>query len=374
MYRLVELLLIVLPQIGQTLSQWIVQVENPDLLLDQENSIQWEGFYAYVTDTLTTDMYDQNGVLGIERDEQVEYTKCPWHIARIGERVWDRKIQDSACRRDPDYKGDGVVVYIMDQEVDWQHPLLHGRTGQSFIGRTSPQPHGTHVAGLIGSMFGYADEAEMISLPVLDSTGRGTYSAVLKAFEYISRQGTNRTIINLSLGGPYSAIVNSGIRSLVQKYDYIIVVAAGNSNDDACRYSPSSASEAITVGASDPDDKYAGFSNRGKCVDIVAPGDTIISTLPNDQTGYMSGTSMASPLVAGLLASYWSRYKNLGGRSVWSEMVRQSSRGFLRGVPQDTVNRMIYYPFKPKKFQACSLDEEEYELDTEYQDFNWVIQ
>lgn len=150
---------------------------------------------------------------------------------------------------------------------------------------------------------------------------------ILQGLEWISRQPVG--IINMSIGGSYSEIVNKVVRSLISR-GWKVVVAAGNAHQDACKYSPASEKSVITVGAISKNGDLASFSNYGKCIDVTAPGDTILSTWPGGLAGYMSGTSMATPIVAGMLSLY----------PEWADgMV--SARDRLITTP-DTVNKEIF--------------------------------
>jgi hypothetical protein len=208
--------------------------------------------------------------------------------------------------------GNGVDIYILDTGTDAAHPALGGRvlTGQSFvdgepIANADGHGHGTHVAGTAaGNPYGIARAATIIPVKVLSNAGWGYWSWVIAGFDWVAAEKAARNrpaVINASLAGGTYAPVNDAVGRAVAA-GVVVAVAAGNANWDACTYSPASAPSAITVGATDSSDVRAGFSNWGSCLDIFAPGVGILSSLPGGSQAAWSGTSMASPHVAGAAA------------------------------------------------------------------------
>lgn len=229
--------------------------------------------------------------------------------------------------------GKGVDVYVIDTGVFVNHTQFEGR---AVWGSTVPENdvdednhgHGTHCAGTIASkQYGVAKSANIIAVKVLGSNGSGTMSDVVKGVSWAAKQAklkmdaakaeyaaTGKTshkgsVANMSLGGGKSAVLDKAVNAAVDQGMHF-AVAAGNDNKDACNNSPAAAEKAVTVGASALSDDRAYFSNHGPCVDVFAPGLNILSTFigsPNAITT-MSGTSMASPHTAGLLAYLLSLY------------------------------------------------------------------
>ena len=164
--------------------------------------------------------------------------------------------------------------------------------------------HGTHVAGTIASTtYGVAKKAIVHPVRVLDCEGSGYWSGVVAGMEWVISNHSSPAVANMSLGGEYDDWINDTVEAMVDA-GITVVVAAGNEAEDACFYSPASASGAISVGATDTMDRLTYFSNFGMCVDIFAPGDAITSTSKEGKTAVYSGTSMASPHVAGVAALY----------------------------------------------------------------------
>jgi len=173
--------------------------------------------------------------------------------------------------------------------------------------------HGTHVAGTVGgTLYGIAKQVSIIAVKVLGCTGSGTNAGVISGIQYAANNRKGKpSVANMSLGGGFSQALNDAIKAAV-KAGVVFAVAAGNNNLDACNYSPASEPSAITTGSTDVEDKgtssqidvRSSFSNFGKCVKVLAPGSLIKSAwyTSNTATNTISGTSMASPHVAGVAA------------------------------------------------------------------------
>jgi len=217
----------------------------------------------------------------------------------------------------PDTSGVGVRVYIVDTGVQGDNPDFAGRMAPGIDEVTTNgnpavdcEGHGTHVAGTAaGSVYGIAKFATIVPVRVLDCTGSGSYAGIIAGLDWIATNNPVGTpaVVSMSLGGSFSSALNSAIAALSAK-NIVSVVAAGNSNVNACLSSPSSEPTAITVGASDTNDARASFSNFGNCVDMFAPGVNIVSDLNSAAGGTqtLSGTSMATPHVTGAVAQYLS--------------------------------------------------------------------
>jgi len=255
---------------------------------------------------------------------------APWGLARIshpnklGFSTFNQYVHESKG-------GDGVDVYVIDTGINYEHKEFEGR---AYWGKTIPQNdvdqdgngHGTHCAGTIASAkYGVAKAAKVHAVKVLGSNGSGSMSDVvagvawasdaaqkaaikaIKEFRTTGKTSHKGSVANMSLGGGKSPSLDRAVNAAV-KNGMHFAVAAGNDNKDACNYSPAAAELAVTVGASTLSDERAYFSNHGACVDIFAPGLNILSTWigSHTATNTISGTSMASPHTAGLLAYYLS--------------------------------------------------------------------
>ncbi len=206
--------------------------------------------------------------------------------------------------------GAGVDAYILDTGIRSTHADFGNRVaaGANFAkGKDTTEDcngHGTHVAGTVGgTAYGVAKDVTLIPVRVLDCRGSGTWSGVIGGMDWVAANASGPSVANMSLGGGANASIDDAIARMTGA-GVTTVVAAGNENVDACTTSPARASSAITVAASDNADRRASFSNYGSCVDIVAPGVGITSAWyrSDTQTNTISGTSMASPHVAGAAA------------------------------------------------------------------------
>lgn len=229
--------------------------------------------------------------------------------------------------------GAGVDAYVVDSGILTTHSQFTDRVRSgfdAFNGTASDcNGHGTHVAGTIaGSTFGVAPKASLVAVKALDCNGSGTISGVIAAIDWVIGDHTTRpAVMNLSLGTSKSASLESAVDRAFAD-GITVVVAAGNSNIDACTTSPSgNRSSALTVGASTETDTRASFSNFGNCLDLFAPGTNIVSAgiSSTASTAIMSGTSMAGPHVAGLAARYLSSAPSAAPLAVMSEIVNAAT-------------------------------------------------
>jgi hypothetical protein len=210
--------------------------------------------------------------------------------------------------------GAGTRIYIVDTGVDATHPDFGARVVDGFdafgsnLDQTDCNGHGTHVAGIsAGNYFGVAKSATIVPVRVLNCSGQGNTTTLTAGIEWIlaNHNSNYPAIVNMSLGGPKDLEVNAATERLISA-GMVVVVAAGNSNVDACTFSPASAQGVISVGSISSGDSRSGFSNWGNCVDIFAPGSKINSDSPfnHSLSVQKSGTSQAAPFVAGIIATY----------------------------------------------------------------------
>jgi subtilisin family serine protease len=204
--------------------------------------------------------------------------------------------------------GTGVTAYIIDTGIA-AHPDFGTRLGSGYTAITDATDtgdcngHGTHVAGTVASTtYGVAKAAQLVPVRVLGCDGSGSWSGVIAGLDWAARSHVSgKAVANMSLGGPANSSVDRAVQSLIND-GVTVAVAAGNSNANACNSSPARVSAALTVGATDTTDTRAGFSNYGSCLDLFAPGVNIDSTWNTGDTATLSGTSMATPHVAGAAA------------------------------------------------------------------------
>lgn len=268
--------------------------------------------------------------------------------------------------------GAGVHAYIVDTGIRAAHTDFQGRVGPGFDatatstsggllgggllgGRRTTTPstddcngHGTHVAGTVGgTTYGVAKSVTLYPVKVLGCSGSGSSSQTIAGVDWVIRNAKKPAVMNLSLGGGASSSVDRAIQSAADA-GIVPVVAAGNDTADACSGSPARAPVAITVGATDINDNIASFSNYGSCVDLLAPGSGVVSAgiSSNTSTSTKSGTSMASPHVAGAVA------KMLQGRAatavgagtageVAAALKASASRGQIKGNLRGSPNEFL---------------------------------
>ncbi|KAJ1734312.1 proteinase B [Coemansia sp. Benny D160-2] len=305
-------------------------------------------------------------VAHVERDTTVyaldTEVNAPWGLARISHREPLGFGTFNKYLYDPN-GGDGVTVYVVDTGINIDHVDFEGR---AVWGKTVPlndvdedkNGHGTHVAGTIaGKRYGVAKSAKVVAVKVLGSNGSGSMSDVVAGVEYTvtqhqktvseaKRAGKEHrgSVANMSLGGGLSRSLNLAVDAAV-RLGVHYAVAAGNDNRDACDYSPASAPNAITVGATTITDERAWFSNFGKCVDVFAPGKDILSTWIGSryQTNTISGTSMASPHVAGLAAYVLSLSNStFTGADLKAKIIEVATKGVVENEGTDSPNVLIY--------------------------------
>jgi cerevisin len=292
---------------------------------------------------------------------------APWGLARISHRK-SLGFSDFNKYLYAADGGEGVDVYVIDTGTSITHVDFEGR---AHWGKTIPandadvdgNGHGTHCSGTVaGKKYGVAKKANVYAVKVLRSNGSGTMADVVKGVEWAAnehvkkvksgKKGFKGSAANMSLGGGKSPALDRAVNGAVGAGLHF-AVAAGNDNADSCNYSPAAAEQAITVGASALDDSRAYFSNYGKCNDIFAPGLSILSTWIGSPyaTNTISGTSMASPHIAGLLAYYLSlqpasdsdyAVATITPKQLKEHIISIATSGALSDVPSDTKNILAW--------------------------------
>jgi len=297
-------------------------------------------------------------VVTINDDDYETQKGATWGIDRIDQ---------SALPLDGTYSyfgsaGANVVAYVIDTGVFLTHSEFEGRAKFGFNAISNEGPddgngHGTHVAGTIGGItYGVAKKVTIVAVKVLSSGGSGTWAGVVAGVDWVTKDHQSRganalSVGNMSLGGGKTPTLDSAVTASVAA-GVNHVVAAGNDGQNACNYSPANVPTAITVGATTSSDGRAYFSNIGTCVDIFAPGMSITSAWIGSETAIntISGTSMASPHVAGAVAMHLGHLDNEGLGIPTPEVVafyltEVATENALSGIPSGTVNLLLFSEF-----------------------------
>lgn len=305
------------------------------------------GFVAKGLSTLALQSLEQNSrIAHIEQDQYMyaSYTQnnATWGLDRIDQR------SGRNGRYTYNRTGNGVHAYILDSGVRGSHQEFSGRMGNGFttIGNNAGDcnGHGTHVAGTVGgTTYGVAKKATIHSVRVLGCDGRGSTSGIIRAVQWVGYNHIKPAVANMSLGGGTSYALDNAITSATNR-GVLFVVAAGNSNRNACNYSPARSSSALTVGSTTSSDYRSDFSNYGNCVNIFAPGSSITSawSTSNYATNTISGTSMASPHVAGVAALYLEANPNASPTAVRNAIINSATRNTVRGAGYGSPNIFLY--------------------------------
>jgi subtilisin family serine protease len=268
-------------------------------------------------------------------------TNPTWGIDRIDERALPLSASYTYTAT-----GSGVRVYIIDTGLQSNHPQFGGRASNvydAFGGSGNDcHGHGTHVGGTVASQtYGVAKGALLRGVRVLNCSGSGSTSGIIAGLDWVRVNHIKPAVANMSLGGGFSSSLNTATNNL-SNAGVFIAVAAGNSNANACSFSPASASAATTVASSTSSDAKSSFSNYGSCVDVYAPGSSITSTWIGSSTRTISGTSMASPHVAGVAALYKRAFGDAASSTIDSWIKSNATTNVITGNPSGTANRLLY--------------------------------
>jgi subtilisin family serine protease len=251
--------------------------------------------------------------------------------------------------------GAGVRAYIVDTGILTSHTQFGGRAsiGYDAVGDgrngIDCNGHGTHVSGTVGgSTYGVAKGVTLIGVRVLDCAGSGTNAGVIAGMDWVTNNRVLPAVANMSLGGGFSQAINDAVTRMTNA-GVSLAVAAGNENQNACNTSPASAASAITVGATTSSDARASYSNWGTCLDVFAPGDNITSSWYSSTTATntISGTSMASPHVAGVAALYLQGNPSASAATVAAAITSTATPGKVTSPGTGSPNLLLYSLLTP---------------------------
>ncbi len=329
-----------------------------------------DGFAARLPERAVNALRSNPNVAYIEADSKVTVsdTQSPatWGLDRIDQR--NLPLSNSYTYN---ATGTGVTAYIIDTGIRFSHTQFGGRavTGYDAIDGGSADDcngHGTHVAGTVGgSTHGVAKNVRLVGVRVLNCQGSGSNSGVIAGVDWVTGNHTSGqpAVANMSLGGGANTALDNAVNNSIND-GVSYAVAAGNSNANACNYSPARVGAAMTVGSTTSSDARSSFSNYGSCLDLFAPGSSITSTwhTSNTATNMISGTSMASPHVAGAAALYLQGNPTDSPATVRNAIVNSATPGVLSGIGSGSPNMLLYSLFgsappPPPPPSGCSLAE-----------------
>lgn len=336
---------------------------NNNMRIKHIYDVALKGFAAQIPDAALVALQRNPNVAYVEQDQTVGIGAVttqlmpPWGLDRV-----DQPKPVATVVLDQNYNyihdGTGVTAYVVDTGILSTHDefstlgggrVITGYTAFATGGTEDCNGHGTHVAGTVGGKtWGVAKNVTLVAVRVLDCTGSGSNSGVIAGVNYVAANAAGkRAVANMSLGGGASSALDTAVRNAITVSGVTFVVAAGNSNRDARNYSPARVTEAITVGATTVSDRRASYSNYGSVIDIFAPGSDIRSAWYTGTTAAntISGTSMASPHVAGAVALLLQE-KNLTAApttppAIRSQLISDAEKDLIlntRGNPNNFLN------------------------------------
>jgi len=306
------------------------------------------GFSAELNQGQLNALQHNPAVAFIEEDQLVEpsatQSGATWGIDRIDQRA--RPLSGTYT-----YTGtaSNVRAYIIDTGVRATHAQFGTRAVNSYNATGDGKNydcngHGTHVAGTVaGSTYGVAKGALIRAVKVFGCTGGSANSTIIAGIDWTTANHVKPAVANLSLGGGASQATDDAVNRLANA-GVFVAVAAGNSNVDACGTSPARAANVVTVASSTSTDAKSSFSNWGSCVELYAPGSSITSAwyTGDTATNTISGTSMASPHVAGVGALYKAAYGDASFSTIRTWLINNSTASVITGNVSGTPNRLLY--------------------------------
>ncbi|WP_020139359.1 S8 family peptidase [Streptomyces sp. 351MFTsu5.1] len=308
------------------------------------------GYTAMLSATEAKRLAADPSVAAVEQNQTVHLadttqSSAPWGLDRIDQAA----LPLSGTYTYPDSAGSGVTAYVIDTGVRITHSQISGRASYGYDavdGDTTAADgngHGTHVATTIaGSTYGVAKKAKIVAVRVLDNAGSGTTAGVIAGIDWVTNNHSGPSVANLSLGGGASSTLDTAVRNSIAS-GVTYAIAAGNSSANASSYSPARVTEAITVGATTSTDARASYSNYGSVLDIFAPGSSITAGwyTSDTATNTISGTSMATPHVAGAAAVYLAGHTSATPAQVATALVNGATSNAVTSPGSGSPNKLL---------------------------------
>jgi subtilisin family serine protease len=287
---------------------------------------------------------EEDGIVSISATQ----TNATWGLDRVDQR--DLPLNQTY---NYDTTASGVHAYVIDTGLLGTHSQFTNRVGNGYNaindgrGTSDCNGHGTHVAGTVGgSTYGVAKGVTIHPVRVLGCDGSGSFSGIVAGMDWVAQNHVKPAVANMSLGGGANQSTDDAVNRL-HNAGVTVVVAAGNNNASACNYSPARAANAITVGSTTNTDARSSFSNYGACLDIYGPGSNILSAwyTSTTATNTISGTSMASPHVAGVAALYLANNPNATPTQVRNAIVNNATSNKVTDAGSGSPNKLVYSLF-----------------------------
>ena len=307
------------------------------------------GFAAKLSPEALAQLAADPNVAYIEQDQWMRtdatQTGATWGIDRVDQRNLPLSGTYTYANT-----GAGVTAYIIDTGINTTHNEFGGRAsvGYDAIGDgrngIDCNGHGTHVSGTVGgTTYGIAKSVTLKAVRVLDCSGSGSNSGVIAGVDWVTANHSGASVANMSLGGGASTALDNAVTNSINS-GVSYAIAAGNSNKNACNYSPARTPSAMTVGATTSTDARASYSNYGACLDLFGPGSSITSSWigSNSATNTISGTSMATPHVAGVAALYLQSNPTASAATVRNALVANATSGKVTSAGRNSPNLLLF--------------------------------
>ncbi|MBJ6798517.1 S8 family peptidase [Geomonas propionica] len=308
-----------------------------------------QGFAATLPDQALQGLRHNPNVEYIEQDQvvtlgiEISEPASTWNLDRIDQRALPLDGYFGYTST-----GVGVTAYVIDTGIRTSHTEFGARAsiGYDALGGNGQDcnGHGTHVSGTIGGFhYGVAKDVTLVGVRVLDCSGSGTTSGVVSGVDWVTRNKKLPAVANMSLGGGASTALDNAVANSISS-GVTYAIAAGNSKQDACRYSPARVPAALTVGATTSNDARASYSNYGACLDIFAPGSNVTSSWYSSDTATatLSGTSMATPNVTGVAAQYLQLNPTATPAGVAAALTGNATTGAVGNAGKKSPNLLLF--------------------------------